>query len=99
MTSKRLEQLEKQYSALGNRIQKMQATEKSRERKRETRRKILVGSYYLDQAQQQDTYPQLVNLMDGYLKREADRKLFDLPLGETEKKTGPLVPDTEHVAT
>ena len=79
MTSKRLEQLEKQYSALGNRIQKMQATEKSRERKRETRRKILVGSYYLDQATQHGTHQAMLDLMNAYLTRPSDRALFDLP--------------------
>ncbi len=74
-----LAQLKQRKIKLEKRIQKMTAAEKYRERKQETRRKILVGSYYLDQAKQRGTETALVDILAGYLTRETDRTLFGLP--------------------
>lgn len=76
---KKLEFLKKKHGQLKAQIQALEAAEKTRERKRETRRKILVGAYYLNQAREKDQFSALVTLMDGYLTRESDRGLFDLP--------------------
>lgn len=43
----KVEKLKKQRSVLNARIQKMEATQKQQGRKQDTRRKILVGAYYL----------------------------------------------------
>ena len=61
----------------------MEASEKAKERKRDTQRKILVGAYYLDKAKKENTYQSLVDLMDGFLTRVSDRKLFGLEEEET----------------
>lgn len=74
-----LEKLKAQQAKLTARIQAMEARTKVSERKQETRRKILVGSYYLDEARRNNQFETLRNLMDGYLKRNSDRALFDLP--------------------
>ena len=60
-----LETLKKRQEKLKQRIQKMEASEKTRERKRETRRKILIGSYYLDLARKNGQYEELVTYMAG----------------------------------
>lgn len=78
MKNNKLEKLKQQREQLNARIQKFEAAEKTRERKRETRRKILIGAYYLDQAKTQDKFDEIVKLMDDYLKRNSDRSLFDL---------------------
>lgn len=87
-STKRLDNLKKKQAQLSAQIQALEAAEKARERKRDTRRKILIGAYYLDQARDQDQFNQLVQRMDGYLKRNTDRALFDLePLDEKEAET------------
>ncbi len=79
----KIEKLKKQREVINNRIQKMEAMEKNRERKRDTRKKILIGSYHLDQAKKSDTMDALNKIMDKFLKRNSDRELFDLePLNE-----------------
>lgn len=76
--SKKLETLKKKQEQLKAQIQALEAAEKTRERKCETRRKILVGAYYLDKAKAEGTFNDIVSHMDGYLKRNKDRALFDL---------------------
>jgi len=74
----RLESLKKQQDQLKAKIQALEASEFSRERKRETRRKILVGAYYLDKMRAENRFDELVGLMDAYLSRDTDRVLFNL---------------------
>jgi len=73
----KIEKLKKQRDQLNLRIQKTEALEKSRERKRDTRRKILIGAYFLDQAKSNGTFDDLCKRMETYLTRESDRALFD----------------------
>lgn len=81
--SKRLESLKKKQEQLKAQIQALEAAEKSREKKRDTRRKILIGAYYLDKAKENDSLDEISKLMDDYLTRSSDRTLFDLaPLDE-----------------
>lgn len=63
-------------------IQKLEASEKSRERKRDTRRKILIGSYFLDKAKEEGGIASLYQAMESYLKRETDKQLFQPELLE-----------------
>ena len=81
----RLEILKKQQGQLKAKIQALEASEFSRERKRETRRKILVGAYYLDKMRSENKFNELVSLMDSYLSRDSDRVLFNLPPNEKNK--------------
>lgn len=74
----RLEILKKQQDQLKAKIQALEASEFSRERKRETRRKILVGAYYLDKVLAENKFDELVKIMDEYLNRDSDRILFNL---------------------
>lgn len=81
----RLEILKKQQDQLKAKIQALEASEFSRERKRETRRKILVGAYYLDKMRADNKFNELVSFMDSYLSRDSDRVLFNLPPNEKNK--------------
>lgn len=74
-----LDRLKLKQKQLSAKIQNLEAAEKTRERKRETRRKILVGAYYLEQAKECGSFDAIVELMHDYLKRNADRELFGLP--------------------
>lgn len=82
-----LEKLKEQQSKLTARIQATEARIKVSERKQETRRKILVGSYYIDDARKNNNWDSIKKLMDNYLTRISDRTLFELP---TEKKESNL---------
>ncbi|MGQ3890233.1 mobilization protein [Legionella sp. CNM-1927-20] len=74
----RLEQLKQKQEQLRAQIQKLESLEKSRERKRDIRRKILIGSYFLDKANEEGTLFDLYLEIDKYIKRNADRELFHL---------------------
>ena len=73
-----LDSLKKKRDIINARIRLMQNKEQSKERKDNTRRKILIGSYYLDQANKNNSFNDIVKLMDSYLTRDSDRMLFDL---------------------
>jgi oligoendopeptidase F len=82
----KLEVLKKKQEQLKARIQKVESLEKSRERKRDTRRKILVGSYFIDKANEEGSLGSLYQQMESYLKRNSDRELFQLvPLVEKQE--------------
>ncbi len=84
-----LDALKKKQTQLQARIQKMEASEKTRERKRETRRKILIGAYFLKQARETGQFDDLVAKMADTLKRPTDRVLFDLPPLDAKLKDNP----------
>jgi len=77
--SSKVEQLKKKREELNARIQKLEASEKARDRKKDTRRKILIGSYYLEEARKNSKMDEIKHLMDGFLTRDSDRIIFDLP--------------------
>ena len=77
-----LEKLKEQQKKITLRIQQAEARTKHSERKKDTRRKILVGSYYLEKAEKENKMAELTKVMDKFLKRNNDRALFGL--GEIE---------------
>ena len=74
--SSALERLKKQRDSYNARIQMIEAREKVKERKLDTRRKILVGAYYLDVAKKENKLDSLNKLMVKFLIRDNDRALF-----------------------
>ena len=81
-----LDVLKKKKEQLHARIQKIESLQKARERKRDTRRKILIGAYFIDKAIEEGGLDALFKKMDGYLKRKSDRELFDLEAIDEEKE-------------
>jgi hypothetical protein len=74
----RLERLKEKREIINARIQAIEARMKSSERKKDVRRKILVGAYYLDMASKENKMDEIKKVMDSYLKRDSDRELFEL---------------------
>ncbi|MBN9289052.1 MAG: mobilization protein [Gammaproteobacteria bacterium] len=74
-----LEALMKKRAQLDARIQNLKAKESSQQRKDDTRRKILVGSYILDKNQKAGTLEKIIQELDKFLSKPNDRALFDLP--------------------
>jgi large subunit ribosomal protein L7/L12 len=86
VSKENLQKLKEQREKLNSRIQATEARLKTTDRKKDTRRKILLGSYYLDEAQKENKMDDLKQIMDKYLKRNSDRLLFELKLiAETEQ--------------
>ena len=83
----KLEKLEKQMKQLQQRVASEKARIRNKERKDDTRRKILVGAYFMEKYQ--DNRDELVKTIDPFLTREKDRELFGLKLKEqTENDEG-----------
>ena len=76
--SHRLQRLKEQREKLDARIQAAEARVKSSERKKDVRRKLLVGAYYLDKATKDNIMGEITQIMDKYLTRNSDRILFNL---------------------
>jgi hypothetical protein len=79
MPTSSLEKLKIQQAKITARIQQMEARSKVTERKQDLRRKILVGSYYIDQTRDKKDFEVLKRSLDSYLTRNSDRRLFELP--------------------
>lgn len=58
-TIERLQNLKTQREILEAKIQKMEILTKAQHRKQDTRRKILIGAYFLEQAKQDSTIENL----------------------------------------
>jgi hypothetical protein len=85
-STSRLERLREKREQINARIQSIEARMKSSERKKDTRRKILVGAYYLDMAAKENKMDALTKIMKNYLTRDSDKELFDLNLLSDTKK-------------
>ena len=70
----------RQRTTLTRQIRRAQARLSAADRKRRTRRLILIGSY-VDSVSQADpeTMTRLMKGLDEFLERDQDRALFDLP--------------------
>lgn len=82
MSQKALERLEKKQAELKAQIQNLKARTRKEEERQQTRRKILVGAYYLEQAEKSNEMEDIKKRMADFLTRNSDRTLFDLPLLE-----------------
>ena len=79
LKSKKLTDLEKKIEQLKAQAAAEAAKLKAKAKKDDTRRKILIGAYYLQKAEEDGTMPSLVKKLDPFLTRIADRALFNLP--------------------
>lgn len=78
----KIEQQEQKLNQLKAQKQAIQAREKARkkekDRKDDTRRKILLGSYLLKKMADHDTEIRILAELSEYLTEERDKKLFNL---------------------
>ena len=73
----KLKQLKAQKQAIEAREKTKQ---KEQERKDDTRRKILLGSYLIKKMQNEANKEKILAELNEYLTENRDRQLFDLPL-------------------
>lgn len=74
----KIEKLRKKQEVLKSRIQLIESREKAKVRKLDTRKKILVGSYFIEKYSEENKLDELNSIMDNYLTRVSDRKVFGL---------------------
>jgi hypothetical protein len=80
----KLAKLKQQRSRYDEKIKRLEKAEREKERKRDTRRKILAGAVVLAAVENDpDRKAWLARLLDQELIRDDDRELFDLPAKET----------------
>jgi len=78
-----LDKLMEKKQKLEQQIANAKARMKKKERAFDTRKKILVGAYFLE-VKYKDKEEDLIKLLDGFLIRDNDRALFGLtPKGES----------------
>jgi len=75
--SDNLDKLLEKKQKLEQQIASAKARMKKKERTEDTRKKILVGAYFLE-VKYKDKEDELIKLMDGFLVRDNDRALFGL---------------------
>ena len=81
----RLDKLLQKEAQLKAQIQQAKAAERTLERKRDTRRKILIGAAVMARVES-GRWPKadLLEMMDGFLSRQNERDLFGLDDGSDE---------------
>ena len=80
----RLEQLLKKQEELKAQIRKEKNKLVLAERKKDTRRKILLGALMLDLMKKGELdEKKIMKRLDGFLSRDTDRKLFDFSISRT----------------
>ncbi len=73
-----LEKLIKRKKEIDSRIINLKAKVDKTKRKEDTRKKILVGAYFIQRFEKEEKLTELNTLMDGFLTRKIDRVLFGL---------------------
>ena len=80
MNTRKLTDLRQKKEQLHARIKREEQKLKATERKKETRRKILVGAAFLAEAKNDPAQKKvLTKMMEKFLSKQIDRDLFDLP--------------------
>ena len=76
----RIAALEQRKAQIANRIARLRTIESTKDRKRDTRRKILAGACVLDRADKDPVSARhFREILDAFLTKPQDRALFDLP--------------------
>ncbi|MCP4749063.1 MAG: mobilization protein [Desulfobacteraceae bacterium] len=83
--SKKLDDIEKRINELKARKSAEEARLKRKVKKDDTRKKILIGAYFMDQAEKNGNMADLIEKLDPFLTRKNDRELFGLPVLDEQK--------------
>ncbi len=78
---KKLEELLKKTGQLNAQIQKERNKQSQQQRKEDTRRKILLGALMIEMMKKGELdEKKIMKRLSGFLSKDIDRKLFDLPV-------------------
>jgi hypothetical protein len=86
-TNPKLKQLMQKKDQIEARIKNIEAREKTKAKKEDTRRKILIGAFYMEQMEKsEEARKKILARLDGFLVRENDRELFGLDASQSSRK-------------
>lgn len=89
MTNDRREKLLEKKRSLEAQIKAIDARERQRQRKLDTRRKIIAGALALEHAEGDEEFgARLYRLINRYVTKPAERELFGLPPKESKEHEG-----------
>jgi len=74
-----IEKLKLQQERLKAKIQKMEASERTKIKKQDTRQKILIGAMIMEESLKEGTFDVIKDKLKTFLTRDSDRALFNLP--------------------
>ena len=77
MTETQMEKAKRQYEQAKARLQATKARETKRQRKRDTRRKVILGGALIELSERDQPARTMMRRLIGNLSREQDRKMFD----------------------
>ena len=95
MNNPLLEKLVNRKERLEARVKLIKYRTMNKERKEDTRRKILAGAYILQQCERDNTLAAFIQELTQFLTRDADKALFKLPF----KSITPVAPTQSHKET
>lgn len=77
--SDRLQKLKEQQDKINAKIKRIEQQEKEKQRKDDTRKKILIGAMVLDKmSKSEQSNSKVIGQLNEYLTADRDRKLFGL---------------------
>ena len=86
----KIETLKEKKEQIEARIKNMEAKEKSKAKKLDTRRKILIGAMVIEQMEKsEDTKNKVLASLNGFLTRTLDRNLFGLDESQSSRQREP----------
>jgi hypothetical protein len=89
-TNPKLKQLMQKKDQIEARIKNIEAREKTKAKKEDTRRKILIGAFYMEQMEKsQEAKSKVLASLDKFLTRPLDRMLFGLDGSQSSHKREP----------
>jgi hypothetical protein len=74
----KIKDLEKQQKEIANKIEELKNKKDKKEKENEDKKKIIIGSYFLNKYTKENKVDELVELLSEYLLKKRERKLFDL---------------------
>jgi len=77
MTETQMEKAKRQYEQAKARLYATKARETKQQRKRDTRRKVILGGALIELADRDQPARSMMHRLIGNLSREQDRKMFD----------------------
>ena len=77
-TETQMEKAKRQYDQAKARLHATKARETKRQRKRDTRRKVILGGALIELSERDQPARSMMRRLIGNLSREQDRKMFDL---------------------
>lgn len=76
--SRKINSLEKKKKEIAKKILELKNKEDKKEKEVEIKKKIIIGDYFLNRYRKENKLNELQDLLDKYLTKKRERKIFNL---------------------